>query len=73
MTVDERIEALTERHEALTQTVEHLAIESAKHDRQIGELARIAMTAHESINSLLRIVESHEHRVTALEDGEKPQ
>jgi hypothetical protein len=32
---NERIAKLVERHEALALSIEHLAIESAKHDRQI--------------------------------------
>jgi hypothetical protein len=35
---NERIAKLVERHEALTVSIEHLAIESAKHDRQIEAL-----------------------------------
>lgn len=48
MNIDERLEKLTQRHEALTQTVEILAREGER---------------------LLRIVESHERRLTRLEDG----
>jgi hypothetical protein len=77
MTIDERIEKLTERHEALGQYVELLAHESARHDRQIAELAEsvkrlavIAETALDSINALARIAESHERRITRIDGGQ---
>jgi methyl-accepting chemotaxis protein len=84
MTIDERIEKLTERHEALGQYVELLAHESARHDRQIAELtssvnamndsvkrlAAIAETALDSINALARIAESHERRITRIDGGQ---
>ena len=38
MTTDERIEKLTERHEALTQTVELMAAENQQRDRRLGEI-----------------------------------
>jgi hypothetical protein len=77
MTIDERIERLTERHEALGQYVELLALEGARHDRQIAELAEsvkrlavIAETALDSINALARIAESHERRITRTDGGQ---
>jgi len=49
MTIDERLDRLTDRHEALTQSVELLAIETrelktaiAQDAENIGTLARIA-------------------------------
>jgi archaellum component FlaC len=53
MTTDERIDRLTERHEALTQTVEMLTLD-------IRELKDAAQ-------SLLRIAEIHETRISRLE------
>jgi hypothetical protein len=38
MTIDERLERLTERHEALTQTVELLARTTHEHSQQITEI-----------------------------------
>jgi len=52
-TIDERLDALTERHEALAQSVELLVIAS----RQDGE----------NIRALARIAEIHEARLTRLE------
>jgi hypothetical protein len=60
MTIDERLERLTERHEALTQTVELLMRQSQAHDRQIGELTSI-------MTQLVGIVRSHENRIDRLE------
>jgi archaellum component FlaC len=54
MTTDERIDRLTERHEALTQSVEMLTTD-------IRELKDAAA-------SLLRIAEIHEARISRLED-----
>jgi len=36
MTIDERLERLTERHEALTQSVELMAAENRERDRRMG-------------------------------------
>ena len=60
MTIDERLERLTERHEALTQTVELMA-----HQRQKNEV----LMAHilESIDTLARIAHTHEQRLSKLE------
>jgi hypothetical protein len=54
-TIDERLERLTERHEALAQSVEILL----KNSEQDGE----------NIRALARIAEIHERRVT--HQGEK--
>lgn len=57
MTTDERLDRLTERHEALTQSVELLAIET----RELkGAIAQDA----ENIRALARIAEIHERRIT---------
>jgi hypothetical protein len=61
MTTDERLDRLTERHEALTQSVELLAIET----RELKEA--IAQDA-ENIRALARIAEIHERRITHIED-----
>jgi hypothetical protein len=69
MTIDERIQAMT-------MNLELLSLESERHTKQleldgqhIRELARIAQTANDSINALLRIVESHERRITHIDGG----
>lgn len=50
MTIDERLERLTERHEALSQSVEMLLV-AVREDS-------------ENIRALARIAEIHEHRLT---------
>jgi hypothetical protein len=42
MTIDERLEKLRERHEALTQTVELMALMQKQDGENIRALARIA-------------------------------
>ena len=61
MTTDERIEKLTERHEALTQTVELMATENQQRDRRLGEIM-------EGIARLLHVAEIHEQRIERLEE-----
>jgi hypothetical protein len=62
MTTDERIEKLTERHEALTQTVELRLAENRQRDRRMGEVM-------EGIARLLHVAEIHERRIEHLEEG----
>lgn len=64
MTIDERLERLTERHEALTQTVELM-------NHQIAQMLAAINTNSEHINALVRIAEIHERRLTTLEGGEQ--
>jgi len=77
MTFEERIERLTERHEALTQSVELMHAESVEHtkqiDKQTKEIEALLATATrdgEHIRALVRIAEIHERRLTHLEGGE---
>ena len=71
MTIDERLERLTERHEALTQTVEllvadnrqtaaEMAAENKKRDQRMGEIM-------EGIARLLLVAEAHEGRLDGHE------
>jgi hypothetical protein len=60
MTIDERLDRLTERHEALTQTVELIAVAQMKNDERMGQLM-------DTMNRLANIVISHEERVENLE------
>lgn len=53
MTFDEKIEALTERHEALTINLELMIHESEKHSKQLEQDG-------EHIRALARIAEIHE-------------
>ena len=56
MTIDERLERLTERHESLSQMVEVMA---GIHQENERRLARVM----ESMNRLINIVASHEDRL----------
>lgn len=64
MTIDERIERLVDRHEALTQSVELLT-----HD--VDGLRETAKLDGENIRLLAHIAEIHERRITAIEGGEE--
>jgi hypothetical protein len=68
MNIDERLEKLTERHEALTQTVEIIAAMQKENDRRFGE--RMGQVL-EAITQLGHIAESRDHRLDNLED--RPQ
>ena len=57
MTIDERLEKLTERHEALTQTVELMAAEGRETSQRISALERLAQQDGENIRALARIAE----------------
>jgi hypothetical protein len=62
MTIDERLDRLTERHEALTQSVELIARTTQDNAGQISAL-------REAAASLLQIVQIHENRLSGLEGG----
>ena len=66
MTTDERLDRLIERHEALTQTVELVVDEQ----REWWAKNQVLMThVLESIDSLARIADAHERRISGLEGG----
>lgn len=58
MTIDERLEKLTERHEALTQTVEIVAAMQHENERKIGLLTTLMSKTHDDIAALARIAEA---------------
>ena len=60
--IDERLERLTERHEALTQTVGLLTAD-------IRELKNAVQIDAENIRALARIAELHHQRLERLEGG----
>jgi hypothetical protein len=62
MTLDERIERLAERDEAIAQSVELMVAENRQRDRRMAEIM-------EGIARLLHVAEIHEHRLTELERG----
>jgi len=62
MTIDERLEALT-------QTVELIAAMQQANDQQIGQLIAASKQDAENIRALARIAEIHERRLSDLEGG----
>jgi hypothetical protein len=73
MTIDERLERLTQRHEALTQSVElmvHQQQEWQQRNEQWWEKNQVLMARMlENIDSLSRVALSHERRISDLEGG----
>jgi hypothetical protein len=64
MTIDERLDRLTERHEALTQSVELMVL----NQRETHEKNQVLMIQiMESINDLARIAHGHEQRISDIE------
>ena len=70
MTIDERLEKLTERHEALTQSVELMIAEGRETSSRISALERLAQQDGENIRALARIAANRERRLTGIEGGE---
>jgi len=60
--IDERLDRLTARHEALTESVESLLA-------SVRQLYATAERDGENIRALARIAEIHERRLTELEGG----
>jgi ribosomal protein L12E/L44/L45/RPP1/RPP2 len=73
MNIDERIEKLTERHEALAQTVDLMLHTAREQAREQGErLAQIITAINqdaENIRALARIAELHQSRIEKLEEN----
>jgi hypothetical protein len=71
MTIDERLERLTERHEALTQSVELMAAENRgrdeKADARMGKLISLIEKLAGSVDKVAQIAANHEHRIDRLE------
>lgn len=77
MTIDERLERLTDRHEALTQTVEIIAGMQRDNERRMGELQEAAKRTESNLqqlevtmNRLANIVIRHEERLDAIDGGD---
>jgi hypothetical protein len=64
MTIDERLDRLTERHEALTQTMELIAAAQVKNDERFGQLT-------DAMNRVANIIIAHEQRIEHLEDRQQ--
>ena len=70
MSIDERLDRLTERHEALAQSIELMIAEGREQTERIRALERLAQQDGENIRALARIAEIHERRLTHLEGEE---
>lgn len=70
MNIDERLEKLTERHEALTLSLELLSHEVRDLRSAVGDLHSVTQQDAENIRALARIAEIHERRLTHIEGGE---
>jgi hypothetical protein len=62
-----RMDRLTERHEALTQTVESLTIDVGELKESMNVAARLWSTVADTMKDLLVVVRSHEDRINRLE------
>ena len=60
MTIDERLDRLTERHEALAQTVELITANIDKLTADISKLASLMGETGQFINQLAHIAAAHE-------------
>ena len=73
MTIDERLEKLTERHEALAATVELMSIEHRefmeKFNIYMRRMDRFSGILADGFEKLVNIAEDHEKRVNKLEGG----
>jgi predicted nuclease with TOPRIM domain len=77
MTIDERLDRLVERHEALTQSVELLRLQGEEQGKRIDKLTDNVSALTENVQRLVGVVErlaeigrDHERRITHLEGGE---
>jgi hypothetical protein len=75
MNIDERLEKLAERHEALTQTVELMAAMQRDNDARFAQISRdlerlgaLAQQDGEHIRALVRVAELHHERLSRLEE-----
>jgi archaellum component FlaC len=71
VTIDERLDRLTERHEALTQSVELLTIDTRQLVAGTRELKALIAQDAENIRAHARIAEIHERRITRMEDNQE--
>jgi len=74
MTIDERLERLAERTQAIAESLELVVLQSremdAKMNNRFEQLGEYIQQDAESIRALARIAEIHERRLTHLEGGE---
>jgi len=66
MTIDERLERMAERHEALAQSVEMVVSATRENTENIRNLVEVTNVDADNIRALVRIVEAHERRITDI-------
>ena len=67
MNIDERLDKLAQRHEALTQSVELLVAATMANTDNIAKLVEVTNRDADDIRALARIAESHERRISDVE------
>jgi uncharacterized coiled-coil protein SlyX len=67
MTIDERLEALTARHEALAQTVELIAGMQRENEKQLTRTDEQIRSLAELVHDLVHVAELHHERITRIE------
>jgi hypothetical protein len=67
MNIDERLEKLVERHEALAQTVGLIAMQTQQNAVEIQSLTPLIRDMSAGISGLTAIARSHERRLANLE------
>ena len=65
---DGRLVRVGERLDALTQSLQLLALETEKHDQQLRQTTILVTEVAEGTARLLRVVEMHEHRIDSHDD-----
>jgi archaellum component FlaC len=70
MTIDERLERLTERHEALAQSLELLTQDVRQLAQKVDKMGGIVDDTLTGIARLLHVAEIHERRITRLEEAD---
>lgn len=68
MTIDERLKRLTERHEALTQSVELLLRQGEQESQRSARVEENLNRLIGVVESLANIVHDHEPRIEGLEE-----
>ena len=71
MTFEERIDRLTERQEALAQSLELLTADVQKHDQLIGQILEATARNNETVANLALIARVHSDRLQRLEEAQK--
>ena len=61
--LSERMRRIEERHEALTETVEHLTLQGEEQNKRIGDLVHGILEQNKRIERLVGIVENLTHIV----------